>query len=61
MILSIIVINMARINMVIDDEVYRKFLEAIILKYGKWKGFTKTCFEEALLMWAEEVKKQYSR
>ena len=47
--------------MIIDDEVYRKFLEAIILKYGKWKGKTKISFEEALLMWAENVKKQYSR
>jgi len=61
MILSIIVINMARINMVIDDDVYKEFLKAVIMKYGKWKGKTRICFEEALLMWAEKVKMEYSR
>jgi len=61
MILSIIMINMTRINMVIDDEVYKEFLKAVIMKYGKWRGKTKLCLEEALLTWAEKVKEENSK
>jgi len=54
-------IIMVRIHVVIDDDVYKEFLEAVVAKHGKWKGKMKRSIEEALLTWAKIVKESTGR
>lgn len=52
---------MARINMVIDDDLDRQFRSTVAKCFGMKKGNIKIAIEEAIKSWIEDKKKQESQ
>ena len=48
---------MARINLVIDDELDEQFRNEVAKRLGMKKGNLKTAIEEAIKMWIKQSKK----
>ena len=49
---------MARMNIIVTDELEKKFRETVFLKYGMKKGNLAKAAEEALDEWIEREKKK---
>jgi predicted nucleic acid-binding protein len=52
------VIRMARMNIIVSDEVEKKFREVIFRKYGMKKGNITKAVEEAINEWIKQEKKK---
>ena len=49
---------MARLNLIVSDELEEKFREMVFRKYGMKKGNITKAVEEAIDLWIENEKKR---